>query len=414
MALVRDFPAAISADQAKKLATIGLWSEYAERSILQVSLPLSSCLYRPAMLVEIAGFTGLWRVRECEIGSGSAQLSLIRMRADKALLNVESDQGRIISDPDLRAGLTRLILVDLPFALVAPTAVSDSAKLYAAAAGEPGWRNAQLFASGPEDASGEYVGQIPAATVLGTTVGTLATANPSLIDQINQIEVALHNPQMNLVQADDGRLLAGHNIALIGREIIQFAVAIPLGDGRFRLSRLIRGLGGTEAEIATHGAGEDFVLLDGGSMLEIGPAFYAPFTPAIFHAVGRDDPAPVSAMLDSPGRALLPWSPVHPEWQFLDGGDLQIRWTRRSRAGTIWSDHVDVPLAEEVEQYRIELAADGGSAASVSLETPEEQAILSASQIAPFISGNSTNIDVRIFQIGASGRSVALAFAIPL
>ena len=62
-------------------------------------------------------------------------------------------------------------------------------------------------------------------------------------------------------------------------------------------------------------------------MLEIAPTHFVPFSPVSVMALGRDDPAPVSAALQSPGRALIPWSPVHPAWQFLEGGDLEIRWT---------------------------------------------------------------------------------------
>jgi hypothetical protein len=414
LSLARDFPATIHADQARTIAATGLWSEYDERSTLHVTLPLDSRSYRPAMLLKFSAFDGVWRVRECEIGSGFVQLSLMRASPDKALAAIESEQGRIIADPDLRAGLTRLILVDLPFAVDAPTEVSGTARLYAAAAGDAGWRNAQLFMSGADGAPGAYIGRIPAPSVIGTTSGALDSANPALIDQVNHIDVDLYNPAMSLVHANDSQLLAGRNIAVIGREIIQFAQAVPLGEGRFRLSRLIRGLGGSEAEMASHGTGEDFVLLDGGSMLEIGSAYYAPFTPAVVLALGRDDLLPVSAAIASPGRALMPWSPVHPRWQFLDDGDLEIGWTRRSRAGTIWSDHVEVPLAEEAEKYQVELSADDGSEAVISLESVVPQAIVASTQIEPFLAGTISQLSIKIFQIGASGRSAALAFEIPL
>jgi len=413
MVLVRDFPAAISADQAKKIAAFRLWSEYDARFSLHVSVPLDDDQYRPATLVEIAGFEGLWRITTCEIVSGCAQLSLKRVRPNNAPGPDGTEHGRNIADPDLRAGPTRLVLADLPFALDAPTVAPDSARLYAAAAGDAGWRNAPLFASGPDGEPGEYIGHISAPTIIGTAVGALGSANPALIDRTGQVDVELHNPAMLLSHADETRLLAGSNIALIGRELIQFAEAVPLGDGRFRLSGLIRGLGGTESEIASHGAGEDFVLLDGGSMLAIDPAFYAPFVPAVFFAAGRDDPVPVSVAIESPGLALTPWSPVHPRWQFVDGDDLEISWTRRSRAGAIWSDHVDVPLAEEAEQYRIELAAGEESVAIVSLEVQEARVTISSAQLEPFVAGNIDILSVRIFQIGDAGQSVALAFGIP-
>jgi hypothetical protein len=414
LSLVREYPATMMADQARVIATTGLWSEYDDRSTRQLAVPLDSRSYRPGMVVECGDADGLWTIRECEILSGFVKLSLTRTRAGRAMGPVETEQGRNVPDADLRAGPTRLVLVDLPFAIDAPTTVSDSARLYAAAAGDAGWRNAQLFASGVDGTPGIFVGQIPAPTVIGTTSGALDPANSALMDRISQIDVELQNPAMSLAHADDSQLLAGQNIALIGQELIQFAEAVPLGDGHFRLSRMIRGLGGTEAEIARHQANEDFVLLDSGSMLEIGSAAYTPFAPAVLFALGRDDPAPVSAAVASTGRALMPWSPVHPGWRYLDNGDLEIGWTRRSRAGSVWRDHVEVPLAEEDEQYRVELSADNVSVAPLLLNSEVPRIVVAAAQLDRFIINNINNISVSIWQIGASGQSSALIFEVPL
>ena len=413
ISVVRDFPATIGADQARTIAATSLWSEYDERSTLQVAVPLDSRVYRPGKLVKCDGIDGLWRVRECEIGSGFVQLSLMRANPYAGLTAAGSEQGRSVADADLRAGSTRLLLVDLPFAVDAPTTVSDTARLYAAAAGDAGWRNAQLFASGSGGAPGTYIGQIPAPTVIGTTSCALDFANPALIDELNHLDVDLHHAGMTLVYADYAQLLAGRNIAVVGREIIQFAMALPLAEGRFRLSRLIRGLGGTEAEMERHVAGEEFVLLDGGSMLEIGSAYYTPFSPADVFALGREDLDPVPATITSPGRALTPWSPVHPRWTFLDGGDLRIEWTRRSRAGTIWPDHVEVPLAEEFEKYRVELSEEVDSEPAIVIETSEPQVVVAADQIAPILANNISGITAKISQIGSHGLSDALALTIP-
>ncbi|AMO72771.1 GTA baseplate fiber-binding domain-containing protein [Sphingorhabdus sp. M41] len=414
ISIIRDFPATIAANEARALSATNLWTKYEERATIHVSLPLDSCPYRPSMLVKFGSCDGIWCIRECEIGSGFAQLSLTRSNPVHHIAPGLSDQGRNIADPDLRAGLTRLVLVDLPFAIDAPSAVSDSPRLYAVAAGDSGWRNAQLFASGADGSPGAYIGQIAAPTIIGTASGSLASANPALIDRMNYIDVELHNPAMALSHANDAQLLAGSNVAMIGREIIQFAKAVSLGDRLFRLSRLIRGLGGTEIEAARHAADEDFVLIDVGSLLEIAPNFYAAFTPVEVFALGRDDLAPVSAGIASPGRALMPWSPVHPRWNFLDGADLVIGWTRRSRAGTVWSDHVEVPLAEETERYRVELAAGDGSELSVSAETAEPQVIVSQAQVEPFRENDNSQLVVKVYQIGAYGLSEPLDFQIPL
>ena len=409
---VREIPATIAADTARAIAETALWTAYGERSSLNVALSMSSRPLRPGMLIKFGSFDGFWNVRQCEICSGYVRLSLTRAGGNRGADPIVTDQGRNIPDPDIRAGPTRLVLVDLPFAIDAPGAASDQARLYAAAAGDAGWRNAQLFKSGPGGSPGPYVGQIAASTVMGVAVGALDIANPALFDRINHIDVEMHNPAMTLAYANDSELLGGRNVAMIGREFIQFAEAMPLGAGRYRLSRLIRGLGGTEAEIAQHDDGEDFVLLDAGSLLEIGSAVYSPFAPTTFMALGRDDLVPVSSTIESPGRALMPWSPVHPHWEFQGDGDLQIGWIRRSRAGTIWSDHVEVPLAEEVEQYRIELRSDTAPESALSRQSSEPQANISAAEVEMITSGNVNKISVKIFQIGAFGLSDPLIFEI--
>ncbi|WP_417621163.1 phage tail protein [Parasphingorhabdus sp.] len=414
LAHVREFPAAITADGAKTIARSALWSEYDGRSTLSFSVPLRGTIYRPGMLTKFEAFPGLWRIRQCEMRSGFVQLSLTRARAIRGLTLVGSEEGRIIADSDLRAGVTRLVLVDLPFALDAPAAVSDSARLYAAAAGDIGWRNAQLFASGSDGTPGEYIGQIPAPTIMGVASAALGSANAALVDRLNHIDVDLQHSAMALRHADDPQLLAGSNIAMIGQEIIQFGKALSLGNGRYRLSRLLRGLGGTEAEITRHSVGEAFVLLDAGSMLEIGSAAYMPFSPAELFALGRDDGVPVFAAIATPGRALMPWSPVHAKWHFLDNGDLEIGWTRRSRGGVIWADHIDVPLAEEVEKYRVELSMDDDFEAAILMEAGVPYVIISSIQIAPLISGNVDHVAVKVRQIGLYGLSEPLAFQISL
>jgi hypothetical protein len=66
----------------------------------------------------------------------------------------------------------------------------------------------------------------------------------------------------SLQSLPDERVLAGANAALIGDEILQFAIAELVGPARYRLSRLLRGQRGTEHEVKSHPEGSRFVLLD--------------------------------------------------------------------------------------------------------------------------------------------------------
>jgi hypothetical protein len=65
-----------------------------------------------------------------------------------------------------------------------------------------------------------------------------------------------------LCRCDDAALAEDANLVVLGGEVFQFGAVEPLGQGVFRLSRLMRGRWGTEAAVGTHAADETFVLLE--------------------------------------------------------------------------------------------------------------------------------------------------------
>jgi len=162
----------------------------------------------------------------------------------------------------------------------------------------------------------------------------------------------------------------GANRALIGAEIIQFADAVPVAPGRWLLSGLWRGRGGTESAVAGHLPGEDFALLNGaGIVVSAEVAGEIPGTEIV--AIGLGDSAPVARSIALRGIGLRPLSPVHPRWAALaGGGGVQLSWTRRSRGGWLWQDGVDVPLAEQSEVYEITFETSGVTLARWSSAAP--------------------------------------------
>lgn len=56
---------------------------------------------------------------------------------------------------------------------------------------------------------------------------------------------------------------------MVGDELLQFADVDPLGAGRFRLTRLVRGCGGTESALDDHAVGDLFLLINPASMQPI-------------------------------------------------------------------------------------------------------------------------------------------------
>ncbi len=404
----QDFPAAMGSSQAKNIARAKLWSLYQERSSAQLHVLRTALSLKPGTLVSWDDSGDIWLVRNWELNRGS--IGLVLSKAGDALPDAEgtTDSGRPVRELDALAGATRLALVDLPFAIDAPMQVSDVSRLYAAAAGDLGWRNAELFALGADGVSNEFIDQISAPARIGTALEPLGASGPHIVDRKNSLQVQMHNSNMHLNDADHAQLLAGKNIAAIGNEIVQFGSAAPIGNDRYILSHLLRGLGGTELEIDKHFVGEDFVLLDGIDLTEIDAQNYAPFQPVTISALGRGDDLPVSRSLDEVGRALKPWSPVHPRFVFKENGDLELGWTRRSRAGPIWPDHVEIPLAEETERYRVSIA-------SVSIAEPMMPFLmLPAPNVQDYRDAGVSSLSIAVRQIGQHNISDPLLFTVEI
>ncbi len=409
----QDLPAAIDASSVKKLANDKLWEIYQDRSTARLNLVHNGQPSSPGAAVRLTmqGSSGLWRVRNWEFRNGAVELYLSRVLNQITISQETADEGRAIEQIDALAGQTRLALIDLPFAIDAPSQVTDVSQLYAVGAGEAGWRTAQLFAAGVGGTAMQLAGEFRGPGILGTAETILSASDTTHIDNANSIDVILHNPAMTLQDADTNMLLAGQNMAAVGSEIIQFGRAVPLGGNRYALSRLIRGIGGTEAETTDHQAGEDFILLEPGIMLEIGSQHYEAPQMAEFSALGRGDDEPVSATIATTGRALRPWSPTHPVHKFDAGGNLEISWTRRSRAGLLWADFVEVPLAEEMELYRVAISNISGQLlAAFEAESPAIE--ISDTQVQEFRDGGATEISAEIRQVGRISQSDPLAINI--
>jgi hypothetical protein len=275
--------------------------------------------------------------------------------------------GDGVSEPDLSHGPTVLRLYDLPLGDEQGT----RPLLFAAAAGAaPGWRRAALTLSYDDGASWQALGGTAPAAILGTALDALPPAGSALFDTSAAIEVELTSDAMWLEGRSDDALIGGANLAVAGAELIQFGVVEPLGDRRFRLSRLLRGRRGTEWAAAGHEAGEDFTLIDRASLVVIEAPSGAIGGEARIMASGvgdvGDPPAASAAVL---GESLRPPSPVHLTAVENDTGDLAISWVRRSRQGWAWPSGSDTPLGEEAESYRLTVSG-AGFAREATLDAP--------------------------------------------
>ena len=278
-----------------------------------------------------------------------------------------------------------------------PIALADPAPLLVAAAYAKPWSGGYDIRRGrTQDADEESVATIEAPATIGTLNASLAPGPLWRFDRTNTIDVTLSGG--TLVSVSEASALAASTLAAIGSqatgwEIIAYASAELLGERRYRLTGLLRGLGGSEA-MARRAlpAGAQFIALDGA---------VTPLTSdtqdmgALTHWRAGADETLIDVMAAPQADALRPLAPVHPRIQRQEDG-LAIAFIRRTRINGDGWEGADVPLGEDVERYRVSILDDAGIVLN-HIET-ERPSCLYQNEISDF-GMPQTRLRVRIVQL---------------
>ena len=375
-----DLPATLDAAAARQLVEAAAQRAQWSRQIISWRITQLDPAIAPGTKVSLTGHPGLWRVSAWEWHDEGIDLSLERL-APRSAGWLAADSGRASQAPDLALAATVLAAFELPWDGNAATALP----LMMAAVSSPSaaWAGASLYVDQGDGAlqllgpSGRTRG------VIGLAQDALAAGSPLLYDRQRSVTVALIGDDLQLLDATMRQLSMGANRALLGTELIQFARAQPLGNGRWKLSGLWRGRGGTESAIGQHSAGERFVLLDG-SATALDPPAIGETPEAVIAAIGAGDSAPVIAPIALRGIGNRPLAPVHGTRTLAADGSLALRWTRRARGNWTWLNLVETPLGEQSEAYSVTYGSTNQVLASWELTqpalllTPAERSSLSA------------------------------------
>lgn len=392
-AAVVALPAVIGAAPAKGLAETTLARRWAERDKLVVRLPPSFLALRPGTLVSPAGAHDTWRAERVAIDGMVVRVDLRPVYSMIGAL--QADAGRVLSSTGVTPTPTILAVVELPDD---GSGSSESPVIAIAASGsEAGWRPVPLEIAVGE---AEPVTLTSAArAVQGHTETALGIGQSALFDMLNTVDVALAGGDDWLESRDDGALADGVNLALIGSELIQFGNALPLGEGRFRLSRLLRGRRGTEWAMALHQVGDPFVMISRSSLQPVNLASNNVGARIQVVPRGLADATATPVELIAAGDAMRPPSPVHLRAAATTGGGLRCSWTRRSRKGWAWLDFVDVPVDGSPELYRATLRV---GEAGLERETNLPNVEFSAADLAELGPGDLKLSVVQIGELAAS------------
>lgn len=252
-------------------------------------------------------------------------------------------------------GKPSVIALDLPLARGDPPGL-----LWLAAYADP-WPEALTVWRSTDGSSFAAVASVPLRALIGVTTTTLASGPLWRWDEGEGVEVRLAGGA--LASLSDAAVLEGANaLAFEGPdgawEIIAAARAELVGPGRYRLSRLLRGLGNSEGQAArTLAAGARVVLLDEAlvplatSPSDLGRPFSWRVGPA-----GRDhaDPAMVEFTAAAGPGALAPLPPVHVRARRVPEG-VAFAFVRRSRVDADGWEPAEIPLGEAFERYTLDV-----------------------------------------------------------
>lgn len=305
-------------------------------------------------------------------------------------------------------GQPHAVLLDLPSG-IGEGAPQDQFRV---ALWQKPWRSQALFVS-PEEAGFVYRTTIGKPASLGRLTSPVQPGVVGRLDKGGEIFVELFEAEAASISLS--QLLNGGNAAAVRSasgswEIIQFAIAEEVSPQLWRLADLLRGQLGTEdAMVAGAPAGADFVLLEDAVV----PAglLESEIGLLLNWRVGRSGTDLSSANFITQAqfgglRALLPLSPVHLRAEFA-GGDIRFSWIRRGRVDADKWDGSDIPLGEEREEYRIDIAPPRGEVVRTAVVT-EPSWVYAAAELGGDFGVAPAEIEVSVRQL-----SVAAGWGIP-
>jgi hypothetical protein len=393
-------------EQMDRAAEIMLQDLWAGRESVTLALPHSQMALEPGDLIRIGAEATDPILEITRIEEGDTRRLEARRIEPSLFAKARMEARSVMLETPVDYGPPLVVPLDLP--LFESDETSHGARLGVFAAPWPG----TLAVYRSTGASGfERVQTLNGRATMGKLTQDLNAGPLGLWDQGNHLEVTLSAGVLS--SAGDEAVLAGANLCAVQSddgvwEVIQFAHAELIGPQQWRLSRLLRGQGGTEdAMAAGHSIGNRFILLN-----EATPLLNVARDSLSLSRTWRVGPAvkdygdDAYQVLDfAPGiRGLQPLVPVHIKGMRDNvSGDIALIWIRRTRIGGDDWESESVPLGEESERYQLEIFDGATLVRSVDLSGPS-YLYLAGDQLADFGSLPET-MTLSLRQIGTGGRA---------
>lgn len=368
----------LDADRARQIADRLLWEQWASRKAANFKVSNRWARLQAGDLYGVEVGNEIVPYKVIRSTRGDNGLYDVDVQRDDAVVYNSTAFGIAADIPENRVmlpGVTQFFPMDIP---ILRDTDDNTGFYWAVTAVERGWRGASIMRSSDLGVSYALMSNV----AVRARVGRVAAATPSgptdFWDEGNTIDVTLEYEQDTLESRDDLSVLNGANAAYLGNangqggEIIQFRTATLIGVRQYRLSGLLRGRLGTEANVSTHGTNEVFVLLQtnpvGRSDYGAGDFDKARLFKPVSTLTSMDDTA--AQTFTNTGVGKKPLSGVHVMGSRDTSNNLTVNWTRRTRYRVPGLGAGPVPLGEETESYEIDVFTGSTVVRTITSTTP--------------------------------------------
>lgn len=395
-------PIVVRRDVMETLAETLLDAAIAGRETASFGASPRCVALEPGDLVSLPGQAGHHRIVRITDNPGGRRIETRAIPASRGMIRRRdpSEAGPRRGPPPL-AGRPFAVVLDIPADRGSPTPLQ-----YLAVTADP-WPGAvAVWRASGDGAPLALKAQVDYPACLGETLTGLAPGPLWRFDRHARLDVTLHQAGALSAIGEDAALAGGNLFALRGAdgaiEVLSAAGIEMIGSGRYRLSGLLRGLAGSEAQAGRGAAaGSLIVRLDDRAMVplvdrldEAGRPFRYRIGPA-----GRDpaDPLFVELTAEAGLIALRPLSPVHLRAERAPGG-IVLSWIRRARWEADGWEPAQIPSDEPGETFHISLyAGDGRLLRSLTSDTAS-LLYAAADEVADY-GGPQTRLDVEVAQV---------------
>ena len=396
-----DLPAVMHRGQAMTLADIMLQDSWAARDQAEFGLSVQQMALEVGDILSVETRNGprLHRITRIEDGA----FRRIATRAVEPAIFAAPGSAVIAREaprPPPLPGKPYVVVLDLPVARGSPTVLQ-----YLAVYADP-WPGVYTLWRSIDGNTFSAMDSVTAAAQIGFTDTALGPGRLWRWDRAQTLDITVQSGA--IASVGENAALAGDNLfALVGPdgvcEIIAVAQAEMIGENRYRLSHLLRGLAGSEAVAARELApGATLVRLDetvvplASGLSELGREWQYRIAPA-----GRDhaDDAALAFQAQAPRLALKPLAPVHVRLRRVGDG-IAISWVRRGRIEADAWEPVEIPLGEDGEHYAVEIM--DGTTLKRRITVDQPLCLYPASDEIADFGAPRESLDLRVMQISAS------------